>query len=155
RGRRALGPGGCRRLRRTAARLRRHPLHLDVLPTGLQPRRVGGPARQQRPAARGVARVLRRRRRRAHPRSDPAVGRGVPPLGAAGSSVTRRVLGPDAAFAPVADWAAYGPTLLWRLWGVSLGAATLAYALRRRGEQQDPPRVTRTGGAAHVRSARP
>lgn len=72
-----------------------------------------------------------------------------------GISMIRRVLGPDAAFDPVADWAAYGPTLLWPLWGVSLGAATLAYALRRRGEQQDPPRVTRTGGAAHVRSARP
>ncbi len=31
------------------------------------------------------------------------------------------------------NWAAIGPTLLWPVWGVALGAATLAYYLRRRG----------------------
>ncbi len=31
------------------------------------------------------------------------------------------------------SWAALGPELLWPLWGVALGAATLAYYLRRRG----------------------
>jgi hypothetical protein len=31
------------------------------------------------------------------------------------------------------DWAALAPELLWPLWGVALGAATLAYYLRRRG----------------------
>jgi hypothetical protein len=30
------------------------------------------------------------------------------------------------------DWAALGPELLWPLWGATLGAATLAYYLRRR-----------------------
>lgn len=53
----------------------------------------------------------------------------------AGISMIRAVFRPEAAFDPVADWAAYGPTLLWPLWGLALGAATLAYALRRRGEQ--------------------
>jgi hypothetical protein len=31
------------------------------------------------------------------------------------------------------DWAAAGPALVWPVWGVALGAATLAYYLRRRG----------------------
>ncbi|WP_157987501.1 hypothetical protein [Jiangella endophytica] len=31
------------------------------------------------------------------------------------------------------EWAAFGPALLWPLWGVALGWATLAYWLRRRG----------------------
>jgi len=31
------------------------------------------------------------------------------------------------------SWAAIGPELLWPLWGVALGAATLAYHYRRRG----------------------
>ncbi|NYD79587.1 hypothetical protein [Arthrobacter cupressi] len=31
------------------------------------------------------------------------------------------------------NWAPLGPTFLWPLWGVALGAATLAYWLRRRG----------------------
>lgn len=31
------------------------------------------------------------------------------------------------------NWAALGPELLWPLWGVALGAATLAYYYRRRG----------------------
>jgi hypothetical protein len=30
-------------------------------------------------------------------------------------------------------WGLGGPMLVWPLWGVSLGAATLAYHLRRRG----------------------
>ncbi|MGH8827844.1 MAG: hypothetical protein ACRDVZ_09685 [Jiangellaceae bacterium] len=32
------------------------------------------------------------------------------------------------------NWAAIGPTLLWPVWGAALGAATLAYYLRRRGQ---------------------
>ncbi|MBD5784860.1 hypothetical protein IF650_01585 [Cellulosimicrobium terreum] len=32
------------------------------------------------------------------------------------------------------QWGAVGPTLLWPLWSVALGAATYAYWLRRRGE---------------------
>jgi hypothetical protein len=36
------------------------------------------------------------------------------------------------------DWAALAPELLWPIWGVALGAATLAYYLRRRGEQVTP-----------------
>ena len=32
------------------------------------------------------------------------------------------------------DWAALAPELLWPFWGIALGAATLAYYLRRRGE---------------------
>jgi hypothetical protein len=32
------------------------------------------------------------------------------------------------------DWGMLGPGLLWPLWGVALGAATVAYYLRRRGE---------------------
>jgi hypothetical protein len=32
------------------------------------------------------------------------------------------------------DWAALAPELLWPIWGVALGAATLAYYFRRRGE---------------------
>lgn len=35
------------------------------------------------------------------------------------------------------EWAAVGPALLWPLWGVALGWATLAYWLRRRGECAD------------------
>ena len=31
------------------------------------------------------------------------------------------------------NWAALGPELLWPVWGVALGAATLAYYHRRRG----------------------
>ncbi len=59
----------------------------------------------------------------------------------AGISMIRQVLGPDAAFDPVADWAAYGPTFLWPLWGVALGVATLGYALRRREERPATPEV--------------
>jgi hypothetical protein len=36
-------------------------------------------------------------------------------------------------FIDAGDWAALGPELLWPLWGVALGAATLAYYYRRRG----------------------
>ncbi|HEU0041734.1 MAG TPA: hypothetical protein VFQ15_05230 [Jiangellaceae bacterium] len=32
------------------------------------------------------------------------------------------------------NWAALGPVLLWPVWGIALGAATLAYYLRRRGQ---------------------
>ncbi|WP_051772229.1 hypothetical protein [Saccharothrix sp. NRRL B-16314] len=32
------------------------------------------------------------------------------------------------------EWAMLGPGLLWPLWGLALGAATVAYYLRRRGE---------------------
>jgi len=34
------------------------------------------------------------------------------------------------------NWAALGPELLWPLWGAALGAATLAYYLRRRGKHE-------------------
>ncbi len=34
----------------------------------------------------------------------------------------------------VENWAALAPELLWPLWGVALGAATLAYYFRRRDE---------------------
>jgi hypothetical protein len=42
------------------------------------------------------------------------------------------------AFIDPEDWAALGPELLWPIWGVALAAATLAYYLRRRGEQIAP-----------------
>jgi hypothetical protein len=32
------------------------------------------------------------------------------------------------------DWAALGPELLWPIWGIALGAAALAYYLRRQGQ---------------------
>lgn len=54
----------------------------------------------------------------------------------AGISMVRQVFGGDTALEIAGNWAAYGPTLLWPLWGVALGAATLAYALRRRGESR-------------------
>lgn len=53
----------------------------------------------------------------------------------AGISMVRQVLSGAAGADIVADWAAFGPTFLWPLWGLALGAATLAYALRRRGER--------------------
>ena len=34
------------------------------------------------------------------------------------------------------SWAALAPELLWPLWGAALGGATLAYYLRRRGEDR-------------------
>jgi hypothetical protein len=34
---------------------------------------------------------------------------------------------------PPEGWAVLGPELLWPIWGIALGAATLAYAYRRRG----------------------
>lgn len=69
----------------------------------------------------------------------------------AGISMIRGVLGPQSAFDPVADWAAYGPTLLWPFWGLTLGAATLAYALRRRGEREPAPPAA--AGCVRVMSA--
>ena len=56
------------------------------------------------------------------------------------------------------NWGAVGPTWLWPLWGLALGAATLGYYLRRRGELCDrgtTARASLTPGAAlrTVRSA--
>lgn len=39
------------------------------------------------------------------------------------------------------NWAPYGPTFLWPLWGVALAAAALAYYLRRRGMCRECLRV--------------
>ncbi|WP_052436720.1 hypothetical protein [Georgenia sp. SUBG003] len=74
-------------------------------------------------------------------------GRRVPPAAAvvpatfvsvvlvpAGISMTRQVFGRDVGQEIVENWAAAGPTFLWPVWGLALGAATLAYALRRAGE---------------------
>jgi hypothetical protein len=44
----------------------------------------------------------------------------------------RTLLGVGAFTLSGGSWAALGPELLWPLWGVALGAATLAYYLRRR-----------------------
>ncbi|WP_324649312.1 hypothetical protein [Georgenia sp. H159] len=52
----------------------------------------------------------------------------------AGLSMIRQVLGEAAQIDAIADWAAFGPTFLWPLWGVALAVAALGYALRRRGE---------------------
>lgn len=52
----------------------------------------------------------------------------------AGVSMIRQVLSNAAQIDPIADWAAFGPTFLWPLWGVALAVATVGYALRRRGE---------------------
>lgn len=52
----------------------------------------------------------------------------------AGVSMIRQVLSNAAQIDPIADWAAFGPTFLWPLWGVALAVATAGYALRRRGE---------------------
>jgi len=49
---------------------------------------------------------------------------------AAGLGITRDVL--RGGF-PTVDWLASAPGLLWPLWGIGLGAATLAYHYRRRG----------------------
>jgi hypothetical protein len=49
---------------------------------------------------------------------------------AAGLGVTRSALQEGALSA---DWAAHLPGLLWPVWGLALGAATLAYYYRRRG----------------------
>ncbi len=67
-----------------------------------------------------------------------------------GISMIRQVLTRAAGFDFIADWAAFGPTFLWPLWGVALGVATLGYALRRRDEgpaavDRDPA-VTHRGG---------
>lgn len=44
---------------------------------------------------------------------------------------------PNALQLTPANLAAFGPALLWPVWGVALGAATLAYYLRRRGACPD------------------
>lgn len=64
----------------------------------------------------------------------------------AGISMIRQVITDAAGFDFAADWAAFGPTFLWPLWGVALGAATLGYALRRRREQpaEAPPSTSRS-----------
>jgi hypothetical protein len=53
----------------------------------------------------------------------------------AGISMIRQVLTDAAEIEIIADWAAFGPTFLWPLWGVALAVATLGYAMRRRGER--------------------
>jgi hypothetical protein len=81
------------------------------------------------------------------PRSLPFVGGGSVPMAlaivpatvvtilvtAAGLMFWRRtLLGVGAFTLSGGSWAALAPELLWPLWGVALGAATLAYYLRRR-----------------------
>ena len=86
-------------------------------------------------------------------------GRRVPPAAAvvpasfvaivlvpAGISMVRQVLAQDVGQEIVENWAAAGPTFLWPVWGLALGAATLAYALRRRGERRA------SEGAEHARA---
>ncbi|MCK6211347.1 hypothetical protein KZX45_12420 [Georgenia sp. EYE_87] len=76
-------------------------------------------------------------------------GRRVPPAAAvvpatfvsiivtpAGISMFRQAMADDMATEIIENWAAAGPTFLWPLWGLALGAATLAYALRRAGERR-------------------
>jgi hypothetical protein len=53
---------------------------------------------------------------------------------AAGLMFWRRTLLGTGAFTLIGgNWAALAPELLWPIWGGALAAATLAYALRRRG----------------------
>ena len=87
---------------------------------------------------------LRQRWGEVFPRWIPwARGRRVPPLlaiipaalvstlsVAAGLDIVRRFLREGF---PAEGWATTAPALLWPLWGVALGAATLAYYYRRRG----------------------
>jgi hypothetical protein len=54
----------------------------------------------------------------------------------------RTVLGTTVFSLTGGDWAALAPELLWPLWGAALGAAALAYYLRRR-----PPPAPRPGPA--------
>ncbi|MFI7697935.1 hypothetical protein [Nonomuraea sp. NPDC049480] len=54
-------------------------------------------------------------------------------------------------FTPLEMWATWAPSLLWPLWGVALGAATLAYYLRRR---QDAGQGLRATPSPHVMGAR-
>ncbi|MHB1134897.1 MAG: hypothetical protein ACYC4L_21205 [Chloroflexota bacterium] len=59
----------------------------------------------------------------------------------AGLTFWRRVLLGTTSFSLTGgDWAALAPELLWPLWGVALGAATLAYYLRRRPVHNAPGR---------------
>jgi hypothetical protein len=81
------------------------------------------------------------------PRWMPAVGgRGVPPMLAilpaslvavivtSAGLMFIRMLANDRSGALTADgWAPMGPTVLWPVWGLALGIATLGYHLRRRG----------------------
>ena len=53
---------------------------------------------------------------------------------AAGLTIWRRMLLGTSNFTlSIGNWAALGPELLWPIWGIALGAATLAYYLRRHG----------------------
>jgi hypothetical protein len=94
------------------------------------------------------------------PRWLPVVGgREVPPtlaivpasvvailVTAAGLMFWRRTLLGDGAFSLArGDWAALGPELLWPIWGLALGAATLAYYLRRQGTGARSERLTSPG----------
>ena len=56
----------------------------------------------------------------------------------AGLTFVRQVLA-GALVVSVEEWAVIGPTLLWPVWGVSLGAATLAYYHRTRETQARRP----------------
>lgn len=59
----------------------------------------------------------------------------------------------------VEDWAAWAPELLWPLWGLALGAAAIAYWLRRRGvcprcgREDERESDTSTGPATEPRLA--
>jgi hypothetical protein len=65
----------------------------------------------------------------------------------AGLTFWRRVLLGTTVFSLTGgDWAALVPELLWPLWGAALGAATLAYYLRRR--QPEAPHEARGSLAA-------
>ncbi|WP_098484861.1 hypothetical protein [Georgenia soli] len=88
-------------------------------------------------------------------------GRRVPPAAAvvpatfvsivvtpAGISMFRQAMDGDMATEIIENWAAAGPTFLWPVWGLALGAATLAYALRRRGEPGSGPSRRRGSGDA-------
>lgn len=50
----------------------------------------------------------------------------------AGLAFVRGVLVGEMPFG-IDDWGVVGPTLLWPIWGPSLGVATLAYSYRRPG----------------------
>jgi hypothetical protein len=57
----------------------------------------------------------------------------------------RTLLGVGAFTLSGGSWAALVPELLWPIWGVALGAATLAYYLRRRGQGARPNSLAAAG----------
>jgi hypothetical protein len=74
-------------------------------------------------------------------RRDRAAGLHRDALGleAAGLTVWRRVLLGNSSFGLFdGNWAAVWPALLWPIWGLALGAATLAYYYRRKGGTSRP-----------------